>query len=83
MRNVNTALLGSITALVILTVPVAASTTDQKTADPRQTGEKSASSPCVSYQQKPDGTWAALACQEVGAPAQSQPRPEVHSNATH
>jgi hypothetical protein len=83
MRKLNATLLGSIAALAILTAPLVAKTTDPKTADPQPSGETSASSPCVSYQQKPDGTWAALACQEVGAPAQPQPRPMVHSNATH
>jgi hypothetical protein len=81
MRNVKATLLGSIAALAMLAAPVVAKTTDPKTADPRPTGETSASSPCVSYQQKPDGTWAALSCQEVGA--QPQARPMVHSNATH
>jgi hypothetical protein len=83
MRHVNATLLGSIAALAILTAPVVAKTTDPKTADPQQTDQTSVSSRCVSYQQKPDGTWAALACQEVGAPAQPQPRPVVHSNAAH
>ena len=83
MRNVNATLLGLIAALTILMAPALATTTVPETAAPQQTGEKSASSPCVSYQQKSDGTWAALACQEVGAPAQPQPRPVVHSNATH
>jgi hypothetical protein len=83
MRTVNATLLGSIAALAILTAPVIAKTTDPKAADPQQTDQTSVSSRCVSYQQKPDGTWAALACQEVGAPAQQQPRPVVHSNAAH
>jgi hypothetical protein len=88
MRTVNATLLGSITALAILTAPVAAKTTDPKTpdpktADPQQTDQTSVSSRCVSYQQKPDGTWAALGCQEVGAPVQPQPKPVVHSNAAH
>ena len=83
MRTVNATLLGSIAALAILTAPVIAKTTDPKTADPQQTDQTSVSSRCVSYQQKPDGTWAALACQEVGAPVQPQPRPVVHSNAAH
>jgi hypothetical protein len=83
MRTVNATLLGSIAALAILTAPVSAKTTDPKTADPQQTDQTSVSSRCVSYQQKPDGTWAALGCQEVGAPAQPQPKPVVHGNAAH
>lgn len=81
MRKANASWLGSIAVLAILTAPVLASTKDQKTTEPQPAGEQSVSSNCRSYQQKPDGTWAALACQEVGAPL--QPRPVVHSDATH
>jgi len=44
---------------------------------PRATEQPAASSPCHSYQQAADGTWTALPCQELGAPAQPH-----HKSAT-
>jgi hypothetical protein len=81
MRKASTFLVGSLTALALLTAPALARTSDQKAtaAQPAEDGAKS--SGCVSYQQKPDGTWQPLSCQEGGGQAQSQ-KPAVHSDAT-
>jgi hypothetical protein len=73
MRTVTT-LLGSIVAVGLLTAPVLA-----KSSDAQQTDDKSASSPCRSYEQKPDGSWAQLPCQELGPPAQTQRKPATRS----
>ncbi len=84
MRKPNTILIGPIAALAVVMAPVAARTTDSKTADPQQTSDAPASSPCHSYQQKPDGTWQELPCQEGGgAQAQTPRKPVTHSDATH
>jgi hypothetical protein len=68
------ALLGSIAALAILTTPVLA-----KHSQPQPAEEKSAPSPCHTMQKGPDGAWVEMPCQEVGAPAQPQPRPTGRS----
>jgi hypothetical protein len=74
MRTVSAILLGSVAALAILTAPVLA-----KTSDAQQTDEKPTSSPCHSYEQNPDGSWAQLPCQELGPPAQTQHKPATRS----
>ena len=53
-------------ALVSLTAPALARTSDAKT-----TSEQPASSSCSALQQTADGTWARLPCQEVGSPKQT------------
>jgi hypothetical protein len=63
MRTVSAILFGSVAALAIVTAPALA-----KSSDVQQTDEKSTSSPCHSYEQKPDGSWAQLPCQELGGP---------------
>jgi hypothetical protein len=80
MRKASTMLFGSVAALAMLTVPALAVTQKPTTPQPAENGAQS--SGCVSYQQKSDGTWQPLPCQEGGAQAQSQKPPVVHSDAT-
>jgi len=72
------AFLGSITALAILTAPVLAKNSHVQPP----TEEKSAPSPCHTMQKGADGAWIEMPCQEVGAPAQPQPRPTGRSAET-
>jgi hypothetical protein len=69
------AFLGSIAALAILTAPVLAK--NSHVQPPAE--ERSAPSPCHTMQKGPDGAWVEMPCQEVGAPAQPQPRPTGRS----
>ena len=63
-------LFSSLAALALMTSPVLAKNSNTQPPD-----EKSAPSPCHTLQRGPDGAWIEIPCQEVGAPAQTQPRP--------
>ena len=63
-------LFSSLAALALMTSPVLAKNSNTQPPD-----EKSAASPCHTLQRGPDGAWIEIPCQEVGAPAQAQPRP--------
>ena len=76
MRTVS-AIIGSFVTLAILTTPVAA-----KNSNAQQPEEKSTPSQCHSLQRAADGAWVETPCQEVGAPAQPQPRPTGRSAET-
>jgi hypothetical protein len=58
---------GGFTALVVLTAPALA-----KNSQPRKIDEQPASRSCQAYQQAADGSWAPLACQELGASGAAQ-----------
>ena len=62
----------SMAALLTLAAPGLARNSETPKAN-----EQPASSTCHSYQQAADGSWIALPCQELGAPAQPQ-----HKSAT-
>ena len=76
MRTVSV-ILGSLTALAIVTAPVLA-----RNSNTQQPDEKSAPSQCHSLQRAADGAWVEIPCQEAGAPAQPQPRPTGRSAET-
>jgi len=77
MRIVS-AIIGSFIALAILTAPVLARNSNAQ----QPTDEKSAPSQCHSLQRAADGAWVEIPCEEVGAPAQPQPRPTGRSAET-
>jgi hypothetical protein len=64
------AFLGSLATIALMSAPVLAKNSNAPPAE-----EKSAPSPCHMFQQGPDGNWIERPCEEVGAPAQPQPRP--------
>jgi len=59
----------SLAALALMSAPVLAKNSNAPPAE-----EKSTPSPCHSAQQGPDGSWIERPCEEVGSPAQPQPR---------
>jgi hypothetical protein len=63
----------SMAALLTLAAPGLA----RNSETPKANEPTAASTPCHSYQQAADGSWTALPCQELGAPAQPQ-----HKSAT-
>jgi hypothetical protein len=65
------AFLVSLAALALTSAPALAKNSNAPPAE-----EKSAPSPCHSAQQGPDGSWIERPCEEVGAPAQPQPKPQ-------
>jgi hypothetical protein len=66
----------SVAALAVLATPALAKNPDGKTTDVQQSDTTSASPPCYSYEPKPDGSWAQLPCQEIGA---AKPPPQRKS----
>lgn len=70
-------LLGSLATLAVMTAPALA-----KNSNVQPPEENSAPSPCHTLQRGPDGNWIEIPCQEVGAPAQAQPRPTGRSAET-
>jgi hypothetical protein len=69
---------GSVAALAVLAAPALAKNPDGKATDVQRNDTTSASPPCYSYEPKPDGSWAQLPCQEIGA---AKPPPQ-HKSAT-
>ena len=67
MRKGTAVALASLTALTVTAAPAPA-----KDAGAQKAEEKPASSSCHSYVQNPDGSWAPVPCQEVGAPTHTQ-----------
>lgn len=67
MRITRVIFAGPVAALAILATPAMAKNFDSKTSDVQQSDASPASSPCYSYEPKPDGSWTQLPCQEVGA----------------
>jgi hypothetical protein len=67
MRITGVIFAGSVAALAVLATPALAKNFDGKTSDVPQSDASAASSPCYSYEPKPDGSWTQLPCQEVGA----------------
>jgi hypothetical protein len=65
MRITDVIFAGSVAALAVLATPALAKNYDSKTSDVQQSD--ASSSPCYSYEPKPDGSWTQLPCQEVGA----------------
>jgi hypothetical protein len=76
MRTIS-AIIGSFTALAILTAPVLA-----KNSNAQPPEEKSTPSQCHSLQRAADGAWVETPCQEVGAPAQPQSKSTGRSAET-
>jgi len=68
------AIVGSLAALALMTVPVLA-----RNSDTRPTDEKTVPSSCHSLQPGPDGSWIEIPCQELGSPAQPYRKPEGRS----
>jgi hypothetical protein len=66
MRTVS-AIIGSLVALALLTVPALANNSGAQHAD-----DKSAPSECHSLQKGPAGAWIEIPCQELGSPAQTE-----------
>lgn len=58
----------SVAALLTLAAPGLAKNSET----PKANEQGATSSSCHSYQQAADGSWTALPCQELGAPAQPQ-----------
>ena len=67
---------GSVAALTVLATPALAKNADGKPTDVQQSNTSSTSPPCYSYEPKPDGSWAQLPCQEIGA---AKPPPQRKS----
>jgi hypothetical protein len=65
-------------AVAILAAPVLAKNS-QATSQTQKTDGESASSSCRAYKQNPDGTWAPLPCQEIGAGSKPQPKSSAQS----
>lgn len=71
MRITNVTSVALLAALVGLTAPVLAKSSDtRRTAD-----DASTSASCHAYQQQADGSWTERPCEEKGQPAQTQHRP--------
>jgi hypothetical protein len=66
MRTVS-AILASLAALALLTVPALA-----KGSDAQQADDKAAPSECHSLQKGPGGAWIEIPCQELGSPARTE-----------
>ena len=66
--------IGSLVAFAALTIPALA-----KDKGAQRTDEKQTSAACHAYEQAPDGSWRALACEEVGGNGQTQHRGPARS----
>jgi hypothetical protein len=71
-------LLGSLLALGVMTAPVLARHANTPPAD-----QKPVSSSCHTMQRMADGEWVSIPCEEMGSPAQPQPRPAQAETAGH
>ena len=76
--RITAAFLASLSALAVMTAPVLAANSNASQSD-----EKSVSSPCHTMQRGPDGQWLSIPCQEVGSPAQPQPRRGRGTETSH
>jgi hypothetical protein len=74
MRIDHVILAGSVAALAMLTAPALA-----KHPDHAQKSDEKSSPSCHSYQMAADGSWTALPCEEIGAPAHGQRKPAPQS----
>jgi len=61
--------LGSLAALALMTAPVLARDSNARPAEDRP-----ATSSCHTMQRGADGEWISIPCEEIGTPAQPQPR---------
>lgn len=62
-------LLGSLAAFALMTAPVPA-----RQSNTPPTEERPVSSACHTMQRGANGEWISIPCEEVGSPAQPQPR---------
>jgi len=78
MRRASAIVIGTLTALAVLTAPVLA-----KKPETPPTEDKPASATCHSYEQDANGDWQPVPCQEGPAGvAQRRPQPAGAVNAT-
>jgi hypothetical protein len=76
--RITAAFFGWLSALAVMTTPALAANSNAPQSD-----EKSVSSPCHTMQRGPDGQWLSIPCQEVGSPAQPQPRRGRATETSH
>jgi hypothetical protein len=73
MRIATVIFAGSVAALAHFATPALAKNSETQ-PDAQKADEKQSTSPCRAYQKAADGSWQAMPCQEMGAPAETKPK---------
>jgi hypothetical protein len=71
MRIATVIFAGSVTALAHFATPALAKNPETQ-PDAQKADEKQPTSTCRAYQKAADGSWQAMPCQEMGAPADTK-----------
>jgi hypothetical protein len=71
MRIATVIFAGSVAALAHFATPALARNPETQ-PDAQKADEQQSASPCRAYQKAADGSWQAMPCQEMGAPAETK-----------